>query len=62
MSWSFRYNGVDYRSKITDVRVEKRSEGISCGKYSVGERYLTISLGEPFEGYCYKLIVAITKD
>lgn len=58
----FRYNGVDYRLKITDVRVEKRSEGLSCDKYSVGERYLTISLGEPFEGYYYKLIAAIIKD
>lgn len=61
---SFRYNSVDYRLKITDAGAEKRSRdmGLSCGEYSVGERYLTISLGEPFEGYCYKLIAAIIKD
>ena len=59
---SFRYNGVDYRLKITDVGTERRSEGLSCGKYSVGERYLTISLSEQFEGYCYKLIATIIKD
>ncbi len=59
---SFRYNDVDYRLKITDAGAERRSEGLSCGKYSVGERYLTISLVEPFEGYCSKLIAAIIKD
>lgn len=60
---SFRYNGVDYRLKITDVGAEKRSEDLSCGKYTVRKRrYLTISLSDPFEGYCYKLIAAIIKD
>ena len=60
----FRYNGVDYRLKITDVEAESKSRdmGLSCGEYTVRKlRYLTISLGEPFEGYCYKLIAAIIK-
>ena len=59
---SFRYNGIDYRLKIADAEAEKRSEGLSCVEYSVSERYLNVSLGEPFEGYCYKLIAAIIKD
>ena len=60
---SFRYNGVDYRLKITDTNAERKSSdmGLSCGEYAVGQRYLTISLGEAFEGYCYKLIAAIIK-
>ena len=29
------------------------------GDYPIGESYLTVSLGEPFEGYSYKLIAAV---
>ena len=29
------------------------------GTYDIGERYLTISLGEPYGDACYKLIAAI---
>ena len=29
------------------------------GNYEIGECYLTISLGEPYQGACYKLIAAI---
>ena len=29
------------------------------GEYELGESYLTVSLGEPFDGYCYKLIAAV---
>lgn len=60
---SFRYNGIDSRLKITDTNAERKSRdmGLSCGEYAVGQRYLTISLGEPFEGYCYKLIAVIIK-
>lgn len=61
---SFRYNGVDYQLKITDVGAEGKSRdmGLAYGEYTVRKlRYLTISLGEPFEGYCYKLIASIIK-
>ena len=29
------------------------------GTYQIGESFLTISLGEPYRGYAYKLIAAI---
>lgn len=29
------------------------------GDYQIGESFLTVSLGEPHNGYCYKLIAAI---
>ena len=29
------------------------------GTYDVGECYLTISLGEPYQRACYKLVAAI---
>jgi hypothetical protein len=33
------------------------------GRYQIGECFATISLGEPHEGYCYKLVAAlITPD
>ena len=58
---SFRYNGAEYTLRITDAESESGSSDLPCGDYPVGERYLTISLGEPFDGYAYKLIAAIIK-
>ncbi|MCY4527729.1 MAG: hypothetical protein OXD46_01700 [Chloroflexi bacterium] len=57
----FNYNGCDYSLRITDADVESRVNDLDYGNYSVGERFLTISLAEPFEGYSYKLIAAIIK-
>jgi hypothetical protein len=30
--------------------------------YEVGHAYLTISLGEPHDGYVYKLVAAVIPD
>lgn len=37
---------------------ERRFLSQPDGDYELGESYLTISLGEPYEGYCYKLVAA----
>lgn len=58
---SFRYNGAEYALRITDAESESGAANLPCGDYPVGERCLTISLGEPFDGYAYKLIAAIIK-
>ena len=58
---SFRYHGDDYCFRITDPESESGSLNLPHGEYPVGERYLVISLGEPFEGYAYKLIATIIK-
>ena len=58
---SFRYNGAEYTLRITDAESESGAINLPCGDYPVGERCLTISLGEPFDGYAYKLIAAIIK-
>ena len=57
----FDYNGCSYSLRITDPDVESRVKDLDYGEYPVGERFLTISLAEPFEGYSYKLIAAIIK-
>ena len=58
---SFRYQGDDYCFRITDPQSESGALNLPCGEYRVGERYLTVSLGEPFEGHAYKLIATIIK-
>ena len=58
---SFRYHGDDYCFRITDPESESGALNLPYGEYRVGERYLTVSLGEPFEGHAYKLIATIIK-
>ena len=58
---SFNYHGDDYCFRITDPESENGSLSLAYGDYRVGERYLCVSLGEPFEGYAYKLIATIVK-
>lgn len=55
----FTYNNVKYKLKITDPKFEKHFEKHDAGAYDVDIDYLTISLGEAFEGHAYKLIAAV---
>lgn len=55
----FKHAGVEYHLWVTDPAYERKYLGMKDGEYKIGESYLTISLGEPHEGYCYKLIAAI---
>ena len=57
----FSYHGDEYCFRITDPESESGSVDLPYGEYRVGDRYLTVSLGEPFEGNAYKLIAAIIK-
>ena len=57
----FHYHGEDYCFRITDPESESGSLNLPYGEYLVGGRYLTVSLGEPFEGNAYKLIATIIK-
>ena len=59
---SFQYNGHMYSLRITDPISESRAEKLGSGVIPIDdERFLTISLGEPFEGFAYKLIAAIIR-
>jgi len=57
----FRHNGVDYWLRVTDPVYERQYLQKPNGQYPMGECFLTVSLGEPFHGYAYKLIAAIIK-
>lgn len=57
----FSLAGVEYQLWVTDPRIEeeyghKRAQGYSCG-----ESYLTISLGEAYRFFCYKLVAAVVQ-
>jgi Dual OB-containing domain len=55
----FSYNGVSYRLWVTDPLIETEHLTRGEGVHALGPSYLTISLGEPLDGRCYKLVAAI---
>ena len=55
----FRFNRHEYRLWVTDPNYERRYLQMENGKYEIGECYATVSIGEPHDGYCYKLVAAI---
>ncbi len=57
----FRHAGEDYRLWVTDPVCEHTYLNRPNDRYQLGECYLTVSLGEPYQGYAYKLIAAIVE-
>ena len=55
----FTHRGTNYGLWVTDPGYERQYLAKLDGTYRIGECFLTISLGEPHEGWCYKLIAAI---
>lgn len=55
----FRHAGREYALWVTDPGWERTYLAKLNGTYDVGECYLTVSLGEPYEDACYKLIAAV---
>ena len=56
----FLYRGVNYWLRVTDPIAVARYRGIPKGEeYPIGGRYVTVSLGGSFNGWCFKLIAAI---
>ena len=56
----FRYLGVDYSLRVTDPVITGQCMEKPVGDYTIGGRYVTVSLGGVFDdGNCYKLIAAI---
>jgi len=55
----FVHHGAKYHLWVTDPSYEREYLERPDGDYELGESFLTVSLGEPMDGACYKLIAAI---
>lgn len=55
----FRHGAHDYYLWVTDPVYERKFLLKDDGDYRLGECFLTVSLGEPFNDDCHKLIAAI---
>lgn len=55
----FNFAEKDYSLSVTDPHIEQRYGAQKNQVHRLGGCFLTISLGEPFYGYCYKLIAAV---
>lgn len=54
----FRYGDYEYALRVTDPEYDVyRTKSI--GTYKLGESFMTVSLGEPYNGFIYKLVAAI---
>ncbi|MGW1016174.1 dual OB domain-containing protein [Streptomyces niveus] len=57
----FSHARHSYIMRVTDPECEQEYLAKPDGVYRLGESFLTVSLGEPYEGYVYKLVAAITE-
>lgn len=56
----FVYKDERYWLAVTDPQVEEKYADVGIGEYLIpGNIFLTISIGEPYHGYCYKLIAGV---
>lgn len=55
----FKHRGARYQLWVTDPIVERKYLAKDNGEYEIGECFVTVSLGEPHKGDCYKLVAAV---
>jgi hypothetical protein len=55
----FTYQQERYALKVTDPDVEKFYKSRPDGEYPAAVSYFTVSLGESYSGYAYKLVAAV---
>lgn len=55
----FSHAGVNYALWVTDPIYEEEYLAKLNGFYEIHDCYLTISLGEPYQDACYKLVAAV---
>lgn len=58
----FNHAGALYHLWVTDPIYERAYLARPDGEHQIGESFLTVSLGEPYEGFSYKLIAAIIEQ
>lgn len=55
----FQYRHQRYRMAITDPVIESQYLAGNDGRYTVSSPVLCVSLGDPYQGFYYKLIAAV---
>jgi len=55
----FSYRGLSYIMDVTDPVIERKWLQQPDGHYVLSDVYLCVSLGDPWAGFCYKLIAAV---
>lgn len=55
----FLHNGERYRLRVTDPVIERAFLAKEDGAHRINDAYLCVSLGEPFNDHCYKLVASI---
>lgn len=55
----FSYRGATYRMDVTDPVIERNYLAKTDGQYDVQNPVLCVSLGDPYQGYFYKLVAAV---
>jgi hypothetical protein len=55
----FALNGVEYAIRVTDPEIERAYLVKESNRIHIHDCYLTVSLGEPYNDYCYKLVAAV---
>ncbi|MFI8773120.1 dual OB domain-containing protein [Gordonia sp. NPDC062954] len=58
----FSWCGHDYRVFVTDPIVERDYLAHGRGFHDIGAAFLTVSLGEPYNDYCYRLVAAVIAE
>lgn len=58
----FSFDGSEYALWITDPHIEQEFLAKEDRVYSYGSCFLTVSLGEPYDNFCYKLVAAVLKN
>ena len=57
----FSFSGDDYNLSITDPKIMENYRARPLGSYEIGSCYITVSLGELFGRYRYKLIAGVVR-
>lgn len=55
----FTFDDREYHLRVTDPKLEREYLAKENGLYERGPAFLTVSLGEPFQGRTYKLVAAV---
>lgn len=58
---NFSFDRTDYALWVTDPIVERQYLAQPDADYPLRDVYLTISIGEPYQDYCYKLVATVIK-